>query len=63
MPAPNKMSVKGARARRENAILRGELRLPSSERVASGGVTSMAVKAEDPAVRNMIDDFLARRQT
>lgn len=49
-----------AKERRARAIARGELRSPTSPRVSSSGVTSFAVKAEDPETRAMIDAFLAR---
>ncbi len=52
-----------ARQRRESALARGELRISTDERVPSAGITSMAVKRDDPAIRAAIDAFLARRKT
>lgn len=54
------MDDKQARYRREKALARAELREPTQPRV-SVGVTSAPIKIEDPAVRSMVDDFLARR--
>lgn len=52
-----------ARARRDWALARGELRASTDERVPSAGITSMAVKRDDPAIRAAINEFLARRKS
>lgn len=54
-------NMKMAKAKRERAMMRPEMLLPSAPRVAAAGVTSMAVKVEDPETRRMIDEALARR--
>lgn len=50
-----------AKGRRSAALARVELGFPTSPRVPAAGATSMAVKAEDPATRALIDAALARR--
>ena len=50
-----------AKGRRAAALARVELGFPTSPRVPASGATSMAVKAEDPATRALIDAALARR--
>lgn len=59
----NKLMVeRRAKARRDYAIQRNELRNhTTSPRVSADGPTAMAIKAEDPALRKLIDDALARR--
>lgn len=51
-----------AKAGRQIAINRSELRQPSQPRETAAGPTSLAVKAVDPATREMIEAFLARRK-
>mgnify|MGYP001562615510 CR=1 FL=1 len=51
-----------ARAKRQAALERIEFKYPSAPRRSAAGVTSLAIKAEDPAIRRMIDEALARRQ-
>jgi hypothetical protein len=53
---------KRAKARRQGALERNELRQPSAPRQAAAGATSFAVKAEDPSDRAAIDAFLAARR-
>lgn len=50
------------KARRDSAMGRPELRIPSEPRAPTAGPTSFPVKADDPAVRQMIDEAMARRQ-
>lgn len=52
---------KMARVRRDKALNRIELREPTTPRVSAAGPTSMAIKAEDPATRRMIDEAVAKR--
>lgn len=49
-----------AKAKRDKALERGELRGPSEPRTPAAGPTSFALKAEDPTIRKMIDEALAR---
>lgn len=51
-----------ARARREGALARVELRQESTPRTSAAGTTSFAVKAEDPATRAAIDAFMSLRK-
>lgn len=51
-----------AKAKRSAALGRVELCYPTSPRVAAAGVTSMAVKSEDPAIRKMIDHAIALKE-
>jgi hypothetical protein len=51
-----------ARAKRSSALARNELRQPSVPRVSAAGPTSPAIKAEDPAIRAMIDAAIAERK-
>lgn len=53
---------RAARARRDGAIAREELRGPSQPRVAPSGVTSAPIKTEDAATRAMIDAALEARR-
>lgn len=46
-----------AKAKRVSALSRGELRYPTEPRAPAQGVTAMAVKTIDPAVRKMIEEF------
>lgn len=50
-----------ARMRRDKALSRNELRAGTEARISPAGVTSAAIKAEDPETRRMIDEFMARR--
>lgn len=52
---------KMAKLKRADALDRPEIRGPSVPRRAAAGVTSAALKVEDPDVRRMIDEALARR--
>jgi hypothetical protein len=58
-----KESEKMARTKRLFALKRAEFAYPSETRIAAAGVTSYALKAEDPAVRAMIDAAVAKRRT
>lgn len=49
------------RAKRDSALKRIELSWPTEPRRSAAGVTSAPVKAEDPALRAMIDAALAKR--
>lgn len=51
-----------ARERRAFALERNEFRYPSEKRTAAAGATSFPLKAEDPEVRRLIDEALARRR-
>lgn len=51
-----------ARARRYVAMSRPEFRTPSEPRVVAASPVSFPVKAEDPELRRMIDEALARRR-
>lgn len=53
--------MKVAKARRQTALERNEFRYPSEPRVPADSATSFPVKAEDPELRKMIDDAIARR--
>jgi hypothetical protein len=55
-------NTKAAKGRRLIALGRPELLKPTTPRRAASGVTSMAVKDDDPALRKMIDDALAMRK-
>jgi hypothetical protein len=48
--------------RRASAMERVELRQGTEPRRSPAGVTSAPLKAEDPELRRMIDEALARRQ-
>jgi hypothetical protein len=48
-----------AKAKRDKALERGEFRAPSEARVAPSGATSFPIKAEDEAIRALIDAKLA----
>jgi hypothetical protein len=62
MPRPlRKADPRVARLRRETALARAELRGPSTPRVAPAGLTSFPMKQRDPAVDQMVADFLAKR--
>ena len=52
---------KAARARRDYALGRPELRLPSVPRVAAAGATSAALKAADPEAARLVAEFEARK--
>lgn len=51
-----------AKAGRERALARNELRQESTPRSSAAGATSFPVKAEDPATRAAVDEFLKNRQ-
>jgi len=55
-------NTKIAKARRQAALARPEILQPSAPRVSAAGITSMAVKAEDPETRRLIDEALAKRE-
>lgn len=50
-----------ARARRQGALERTELRQPSEQRDAAVGATSYPIKRQDPALAAMIAEALARK--
>ena len=50
-----------AKGRRDSALQRMEMERPTEARQAASGITSPAIKAEDPALRAMIDAALAKR--
>lgn len=50
-----------ARAARTSALARLELGRPTVPRVSAAGATSAPLKAEDPHLRLLIDEALARR--
>lgn len=60
---PTYQIERAARAKRSSALARGEFKNPSVARVSAAGPTSPAMKAEDPAVRAMIDAALAKRES
>jgi hypothetical protein len=53
---------KAARAKRSSALARLELDWKTVPRKPAASPTAMAVKAEDPEVRRLIDEALARRR-
>lgn len=55
-------TARRAKARREGALARNELRQDSIPREAAAGATSFPIKAEDPATRALIDAALAARR-
>ena len=61
MPRDNssRANARHAKAKRAAALSRAELGWPTTPRRPAAGVTSMAVKAEDPAIRAMIDAAMA----
>lgn len=61
MPRATKTDPRIARVRRDIALERAEVRGLSQQRVPSAGITSFAVKAQDPETRRLVDEFLARR--
>lgn len=52
---------KRAKARRETALARVELREPSSPRSTADGATSFPIKARDPDVAAAVAAFLAKK--
>lgn len=50
-----------AKARRDAALARPELRGPSTPRVSAEGATSAAMKARDPETDRMVQEYLERR--
>jgi hypothetical protein len=50
------------RDRRERATDRVEMLYPTVARQSAAGLTSMAIKTEDPENRRLIDEALARRK-
>lgn len=57
-----KESLRNAKAKRDAALERVEIGLPTAPRESAGGVTSMATKIEDPEIRRLIDEALARKR-
>jgi hypothetical protein len=55
--------IKRAKARREGALARAELREPSEPRAAPQGATSFPVKVRDPGIDAAIQAFLAGKAT
>lgn len=53
---------RSAKARREGALARVELRTESIDRTSAEGPTSFAVKARDPGLQADVEAFLARRE-
>ena len=53
-------NTKIARVRRDAALARPEMLQPSAPRVPAAGITSMAVKVQDPEIRKMIDDAMKK---
>ncbi len=56
-------NAKMAKAKRQAALARPEMLLPSTPRVSAAGATSFAVKAADPELHRMIEDFKAKERT
>lgn len=54
-------TMKRAKARRQSALDRTELRGDPTPRVAAASPMSMGVKTVDPETRRLIDEALARR--
>jgi len=52
-----------AKARRDRAMQRPELRQPSAPRIFPAGATSAPIKAENPELRRMIDAAVASEKT
>jgi hypothetical protein len=61
VPRPMKSDPRQARHRREQALARNELRLPTQPRESAAGVTSFAVKRQDPVDADAISRFLEQR--
>jgi hypothetical protein len=57
----DRRASKIAKARRQTALDRHEFRYPSDQRISADSPMSAALKAEDPELRKMIDEALARR--
>ena len=51
-------AARRAKAKREFALERSELRGPSTPHVSAAGVTSAPIKAQDPETEDMIAAFL-----
>lgn len=58
----NEAEHKRAREKRTAALARLELNWKTEPRKSPAGVTSAPIKAEDPAVRRMIDEALKKRR-
>ncbi len=58
----DKLRDKVRKLKRETAVERRELRWGTTPRVQADGVTSPAMKAEDPALRRMIDEAIRHRE-
>lgn len=56
-------STRNAKAKREYALERMELRETSTPRVPAAGVTSFPVKAQDETIRRLIEAALAKRNS
>lgn len=56
-------TMRKAKSKRELALARNEFRYPSEPRTAPDSATSFPIKAEDPALRRLIDEAIARRAT
>lgn len=55
-------NTRKAKAKRQQALERNELRGPSTPHVSAAGATSAPIKAPDPATDAMIEEFLARKR-
>lgn len=53
--------LKQAKLKRSLALARSELRQPTEPRVSASSPTSFPVKAVDPDVTRMVEDFMRRR--
>jgi hypothetical protein len=57
----HKQQSRQSRARRDSALSRPELRVPTEPRQSPAGVTSFPVKVVDDETRRMIDAALAAK--
>ena len=51
-----------AKARRDNALARMDLRQPTTPRTSAAGPTSHSIKVPDPEAARAIEAFLAKRE-
>ena len=51
-----------AKARRDHALARLDLRSPTSPRETAAGPTSHAIKSRNPEVDRLVEDFLSRKE-
>jgi hypothetical protein len=54
-------NTRKAKAKRQQALERNELRGPSTPHVSAAGPTSAPIKAPDPATEAMVEAYLKQR--